>query len=100
MSLPPDSAVPPLSEQAVIVEGRARNGGPCRVVDSTGTVDHGLLGELLVDLVQARRFGLSGMSAPGTEAIRLGAPDFPHIQRGRGVNRLILFSCEARLEAF
>lgn len=82
-----------------MVEGRARNGGPCRVVDSTGTVDRGLLEELLADPVQARRLDLSGMSASGTEAIRLGAPDFTHIQLGGELNRLILFPCETRLEA-
>jgi hypothetical protein len=101
MSVPPDSAVPPLSEQAVIVAGRVHDGRPCRVVDNAGTVDRGLPEALPADLVEARGFGLSGLPASsGTHAIRLGAPDFTHIRLGEEVHRLILFPCEARLEAF
>jgi len=95
-----DSEFPPLSEQAIIIEGQAHNGRPCRVVDNTGTLDRAELQALLDELIEARRFGLSGMSATGGNTIRLGAPEFTHIQMGEGIYRLILFPYEARLEAF
>jgi hypothetical protein len=100
MPLRRDPHTPPLSEGAVFVEGRAHNGRPCRVVDNTGTVERALLEELLAELVKARRFGVAGLSATGTSAIRLGAPEFTHIQLGGELYRLILFPYEARLEAF
>lgn len=94
------TATPPLSEQAVVVEGTAHNGKPCRVVDNTGTLDRGDLAALLEELIEARRFGLSGLSATGGNTIRLGEPEFTHIQMGENLYRLILFPYEARLEAF
>lgn len=100
MSYPQDPRIPPLNTHAVIVEGRAHNGRPCRVVDNTATVERALLEELLADLVSARRFGLGGLSAGGDNTIRIGAPEFTHIQLGEAVYRLILFPYEARLEAF
>lgn len=100
MSLPSDPVPPPLSDKAVIVDGQAHNGRFCRVVDNTGTVDRRVLEALLADLVSARRFGLSGLSAGGASTIRLGAPEFSHVQLDGEVYRLILFPYEARLEAF
>ncbi|OOG24796.1 hypothetical protein B1C78_08215 [Thioalkalivibrio denitrificans] len=100
MSFPEETRVPPLSEQAIIVEGRTLGGRVCRLVDNTGTVERALLDELLSDLLEAKRFGLAGRSATGASTIRLGAPEFTHIQLGGQLYRLILFSHEARLEAF
>ncbi|ACL73840.1 hypothetical protein [Thioalkalivibrio sulfidiphilus] len=94
------TSTPPLSEQAIVVEGTAHNGKPCRVVDNTGTLDRGDLAALLDELIEARRFGLSGLSATGGSTIRLGEPEFTHIQMGENLYRLILFPYEARLEAF
>jgi hypothetical protein len=100
MSLPQDPPVPPLSEKAVVIEGQAHNGRSCRLVDNTGTVARDVLEGLLSDLIESRRFGLSGLSAGGSGTIRLGAPEFTHIQLGDHVYRLILLPYEARLEVF
>jgi hypothetical protein len=89
-----------VSELAIILEGTAHNGKPCRVVDNTGTLDRAELAALLEELIEARRFGLSGLSAKGGNTIRLGEPEFTHIQMGENLYRLILFPYEARLEAF
>lgn len=98
MHLPPDSALPPYSEQAVVGVGRARRGRPCRVVDDAGTMDPGLPEALLADAVQARRFALSGMSASGPHALRLGAPELMYTRLGGEGCRLTMFPYEARQE--
>ena len=100
MSFPEETRVPPLSEHALIVEGATRGGRSCRVIDNTGTVERAVLEELLSDLLEAKRFGLTGLSATGASTIRLGAPEFTHIQLDGQLYRLILFPYEARLEAF
>ena len=90
----------PLSAQAVVIEGIALNGKPCRIVDNTGTVSPGELRLLLDELIQEGRFGLSGRSLNGDGRMMIGAPDFTHIQFGDAVYRFILFPYEARIEAF
>jgi hypothetical protein len=100
MRLPPDSVLLPYSEQAVVGVGRGQHGRPCRVVDDTDTMDLGLPEALLANPVQAWRFALSGMSASGPHALRLGAPELTHIPLGGEGHRLNLFPYEARQETF
>lgn len=83
-----------------MIEGVAHNGKPCRIVDNTGTVAPAELEALLAELVAQRRFGLSGRSLAGSDRIRLGEPEFTHIQLGDGLYRLILLPYEARIEVF
>ncbi len=90
----------PLSERAVIVEGVAHNGRPCRVVDNTGHIDRAELKALLDTLIEQKSFGLSGLSQAGGNTITVGGPEFTHIQFGERLYRLILLPYEARLEAF
>lgn len=90
----------PLSEQAVVLEGVAHNGRPCRVVDNTGRIDPAELKSLLDSLIEQKRFGLSGLSQAGGSTITLGEPEFTHIQFADQLYRLILLPYEARLEAF
>lgn len=92
--------IPPISPEAVILEGVAHNGKACRIVDNTGRVPRAELDSLLAQLIEGRHFGLGGMSAAGSNAIRLGAPEFTHVQLGDDVYRLILLPYEARIEAF
>ncbi len=92
---------PPAPEPgATIIEAVAHNGKRCRVVDNTGTIEPVELERLLADLVEMRRFGLRGLSAKGSGTIRLGEPEFTHIQFGERIYRMLLFPYEARLEAF
>lgn len=83
-----------------IVEGVAHNGKPCRIVDNTGSIERSELEGLLGQLIEQKRFGISGLSAAGSNSIRLGAPDFTHIQIVDQLYRLILLPYEARIEAF
>jgi hypothetical protein len=85
---------------AVIVDGIAHNGKPCRIVDNTGTVPRAELEAMLNQLIEERRFGLSGMSMAGSNAIRLGAPEFTHVQIGTELYRFILLPYEAWIDAF
>lgn len=94
------SEIPPPAPGATIVESVAHNGKPCRVVDNTGTIARVELERLLVDLVEARQFGVRGLSAKGGNTIRLGEPEFTHMQFGDQMYRMLLFPYEARLEAF
>jgi hypothetical protein len=89
---------PTASERSI--EGVAHNGKPCRLVDSTGAVPPEELRALLDDLIRERRFGISGLSAAGSNAIRLGAPEFTHIQMAGELYRLIVLPYEARIEPF
>jgi hypothetical protein len=82
------------------LEGIAHNGKPCRLVDGTGAVPPEELRALLDDLIRERRFGISGLSAAGSNAIRLGAPEFTHIQIAGELYRLIVLPYEARIEPF
>jgi len=91
---------PPPGPGATIIESTAHNGKPCRIVDNTGTIDHAELEQLLADLISERHFGLRAMSATGSNAIRLGEPEFTHMQFGDRIYRMLLFPYEARLEAF
>jgi len=84
----------------VSVTGLAHNGKPCRLTDHTGTVTEAELAALLRDLIVGRHFGLRGMSARGEHTIRLGEPEFSHIQLGDRLYRLLVFAYEARLEPF
>lgn len=95
-----DSPAAELSPQAVILEGVAHNGKPCRIVDNTGRVPREELRSLFDELIAQRRFGLSGRSAAGGTTIRLGAPEFTHVQLGGELYRLILFPYEARIDVF
>jgi len=94
------SEIPPPAPGATIVESIAHNGKPCRVVDNTGTIARVELERLLVDLVESRQFGVRGLSAKGGNTIRLGEPEFTHMQFGDQMYRMLLFPYEARLEAF
>lgn len=94
------SDIPPPGPDATIVESVAHNGKPCRVVDNTGTIERAELERLLADLIEARHFGLRAMSAKGSNSIRLGEPDFTHMQFGDRIYRMLLFPYEARLETF
>ncbi|APZ44695.1 hypothetical protein BW247_11940 [Acidihalobacter ferrooxydans] len=85
---------------AVTIEGIAHNGKPCRIVDNTGTVARAELESLLAELIEQRRFGLSGRSLAGGSSIRIGEPEFTHIQLGDDLYRFILLPYEARIEAF
>lgn len=90
----------PLSSTAIVVNGQAHNGKACRVVDNTGTVPMHELQQLLAQLINEKRFGLSGRSLSGDTRIRIGEPDFTHMQIGDTLYRFILFPYEARIEAF
>ena len=94
------SEIPPPAPGATIVESIAHNGKSCRVVDNTGTIARVELERLLVDLVESRQFGVRGLSAKGGNTIRLGEPEFTHMQFGDQMYRMLLFPYEARLEAF
>ncbi len=83
-----------------VVEGVAHNGKRCRVIDNTGSIARAELQGLLAQLIEQRRFGVSGLSAAGSNSIRVGAPDFTHIQIAERLYRLILLPYEARLEEF
>jgi hypothetical protein len=91
---------PPPGPGATIIESVAHNGRPCRIVDNTGSIDHAELERLLAELIEERCFGLRGLSATGENAIRLGEPEFTHMQFGDRIYRMLLFPYEARLEAF
>ena len=95
-----DSSVQHDDSAAVVIEGVAHNGKPCRIVDNTGTVARDELESLLAELIEQRRFGLSGRSLAGSDCIRLGEPEFTHIQLGTELYRFILLPYEARIEAF
>ncbi len=94
------SEIPPPAPGATIIESVAHNGRPCRVVDNTGTIARAELEQLLVELIESRHFGVRGLSAKGSNAIRLGEPEFTHMQFGDAIYRMLLFPYEARLEAF
>ncbi|OBS08050.1 hypothetical protein [Acidihalobacter prosperus] len=90
----------PLSPDACVIDGQARNGKPCRIVDNTGTVPLPELRALLEQLIEDGRFGISGRSQVGDGRMLIGAPEFTHLQIGESVYRFILFPYEARIEAF
>jgi hypothetical protein len=94
------SEIPPPAPGATIIESVAHNGKPCRVVDNTGTIARAELEQLLIDLVETRQFGVRGLSAKGSNTIRLGEPEFTHMQFGDQMYRMLLFPYEARLEVF
>lgn len=94
------SKAKPLSPDAIVVNGRTLNGKACRVVDNTGTVPMQELQQLLDQLINDKRFGLSGKSLAGDTRIRIGEPDFTHMQIGNTLYRFILFPYEARIETF
>lgn len=91
---------PPLNACAVVIEGTAHNGKPCRLVDNTGTIARQELESLLQSLIEQQAFGLSGLSAMGGNTIKLGEPDFTHVQMGDDMYRLIVWPYEARLDVF
>ena len=94
------SEIPPPAPGATIIESVAHNGKPCRIVDNTGTIARVELERLLVDLVEMRQFGVRGLSSKGSNTIRLGEPEFTHMQFVDQIYRMLLFPYEARLEAF
>ena len=89
-----------LRPDAVIIEGTAHNGKPCRVVDNTGEVSRDRLEGLLRELIEQRQFGLRGISQGGEDRISIGGPRFTHVQLGDTLYRLLLFPYEARIEKF
>lgn len=100
-----DPAAPPPSPadirpDAVIIEGVAHNGKPCRIVDNTASVDPEQLHALLQELIEQRRFGLGGLSVAGGNRIAIDEPLGGHIQLGDELYRLLLFPYEARIEPF
>ncbi|SIT72087.1 hypothetical protein SAMN05216526_1570 [Ectothiorhodosinus mongolicus] len=90
----------PAPEGATVIEGKTTSGKPCRIVDSTASVDQKELKALLDELIAQRRFGLFSVSMAGSDTISLGEPQFAHIQLQDEVYRLILTPNEARIEAF
>lgn len=86
--------------EATVIEGTAHNGNPCRIVDNTGCVPRAELERLLHDLIAEKRFGLNALSSTGSNAIKLGEPQFTHLQVGDDLYRFLLFPYEARLEGF
>lgn len=85
---------------ATVLESIAHNGKPCRIVDNTGEVPRPELQEVLDALVREKKFGVGGLSASGGSTISLNQPATTHIQFGDKLYRLLLFSYEARIEAF
>ncbi|MFN4263762.1 MAG: hypothetical protein ACK4IT_09195 [Thioalkalivibrionaceae bacterium] len=92
--------VPPVAPGAQIVEGVTRSGKPCRVVDDTGTIAREELESFLAHLIAEDQFGLKLISAVGSNALKLGEPQFTHVQFGDSLYRLLLFPYEARLQGF
>lgn len=92
--------IPPLSPQALILEGTAHNGKTCRIVDNTGTWSQNALQLLLESLIEQKQFGVSGLSISGGSTVRLGEPQFTHIQHNNTLYTLILFPYEARIQSF
>lgn len=85
---------------AVIVEGTAHNGKPCRIVDNTASIPEHELRALLEQLIAEKRFGLGGMSVAGGSRIGIGEPVGTHLQIGGDLYRILLFPYEARIEPF
>ena len=69
-------------------------------MDRTGRIDRPALQELLATLIEQKRFGLRARSAPGGDTIRLGAPEYGHIQIDEELYRMTLRPYEAVLEGF
>lgn len=92
--------VPPVAPGARIVEGVTSSGKPCRVVDDTGQIAEAELEAFLKALIENDHFGLKLVSPVGSNALRLGEPQFAHVQFGDSLYRLLLFPYEARLQAF
>lgn len=91
---------PELDSGSVVIVGTAHNGKACRLVDRTGRIDPPALQALLATLIEQKQFGLSGRSAPGDNTIRLGAPQYGHIQIDEKLYRMTLRPYEAVLEGF
>ena len=89
-----------IGETAIIVQGIALNGKPCRLVDNTGTASEEILRDLLANLIRERCFGFSVSSGGGESTVSLDRPTFGHVQLDERVYRLIVRKYEARLEAF
>ena len=53
-----------------VLEAILPNGRPNRVVDYTDEVPHNELKALLDDLTQEKKFGLTGLSSPGSDPYR------------------------------
>lgn len=85
---------------AVILDGIAHNGKPCRLVDNTGSVARAELEALFAALIREKQFGLQGLSGDGGNAIKIGAARFSHVQLGTALYRLLLFPYEARIEKY
>ncbi|WP_308389074.1 hypothetical protein [Acidithiobacillus sp. AMEEHan] len=95
-----DSALPPLTPHARVVEGQTRRGKPCRIVDNTGTVAEAELRTLLEELIEQDHFQPLGLSMAGGNSIQIGAPQTAHVQLGDDLYRLIVLDYEARIEGF
>lgn len=97
-------AKPPARDEirpdAVIIEGVAHNGKPCRIVDNTASADPEELRALLQTLIEEKRFGLGGISVSGGNRISLDEPIGTHIQIGNDLYRILLYPYEARIEPF
>ena len=90
----------PMRSDAVILEGTAHNGKPCRMVDNTASVPSDELQALFDHLIAEETFGISGTSVSGGSTIRIGGPQGTHIQIGEDIYRIVLFPYEARIERF
>lgn len=100
---PKDNPAPKLGEVrpgAVVIEGVAHNGRPCRLIDNTGSIAPSELQPVLDALIADRRFGISGRSAQGGSAIPIAQATGTHIQFGERLYRILLFPYEARIEDF
>ncbi len=75
-----------LSARAIVIEVSAPHGKLCRLIDHTGTIPESGMKSLLDDLIRLRRFGWAGHSLAGSHTIRLGEPEFTHIQLGESLS--------------
>lgn len=75
-----------LSARAIVIEVSAPHGKLCRLIDHTGTVPESEMKNLLDDLVRLQRFEWVGRSLAGSHTIRLGEPEFTHIQLGESLS--------------
>lgn len=88
------------SDHAVVLEGVAHNGKPCRIVDNTGGIDRDELQATLDQLISDKAFGISGKSVLGGNTIAIGAAEYGHVQFGDDIYRMILKPYEAIVDTF
>jgi hypothetical protein len=95
-----EEGLPPVREDARIIEGQTKRGKHCKVIDNTVTVPDADLQALLNDLIDQEHFGPSGLSMAGGNTISIGVPQSAHVQLGDNIYRMIVVGYEARIEEF